>query len=177
MRFGYRDYDPAAGRWTARDPILFGGQQANLYVYVGNDPINLRDPLGLFCIGVSLYSGVGGGVQTCITEEGASFCGEVGFGVGVNVGVDNGGLEPPGSEIGVEGKAVFGGVGGVGLNVKFDDCGLSATPAGELGPITFDPGKGGLQPTIDGGPEWLLRNGKVSAQAKLYGKVCTQGKW
>ena len=36
---------------------------------------------------------------------------------------------------------------------------------------------GGLQPTIDGGPEWLLKNGKVSAQAKLYGKVCTQGKW
>ena len=177
VRFGYRDYDPAAGRWTARDPILFGGQQANLYVYVGNDPINLRDPLGLWCIGVSLYEGIGGGVQTCITEEGASFCGEVGFGVGVNVGIDNGGLEPPGSEIGVEGKAVFGGVGGVGLNVKFDDCGLSYTPAGELGPITFDPSKGGLQPTIDGGPEWLLKNGKVSAQAKLYGKVCTQGKW
>ena len=102
---------------------------------------------------------------------------QAGLGVGVNVGIDNGGLEPPGSEIGVEGKAVFGGVGGVGLNVKFDDCGLSATPAGELGPITFDPSKVGLQPTIDGGPEWLLRNGKISAQAKLYGKVCTQGKW
>lgn len=177
VRFGFRDYDPPAGRWTARDPIFFGGQQANLYVYVGNDPINLRDPLGLFCIGVSAYAGIGGGVQTCITSEGASFCGEVGFGVGVNVGVDNGGLEPPGSEIGVEGKAVFGGVGGVGLNIKFDDCGLVATPSGELGPITFDPSKGGLQPTISGGPEWLLRNGKVSAQAKLYGKVCTQGKW
>ena len=177
VRFGYRDYDPAAGRWTARDPIFFGGQQANLYVYVGNDPINLRDPLGLWCIGVSLYEGIGGGVQTCITSEGASFCGEVGFGVGVNVGIDNGGLEPPGSEIGVEGKAVFGGVGGVGLNIKFDDCGLSYTPAGELGPITFDPSKGGLQPTIDGGPAWLLKNGKISAQAKLYGKVCTQGKW
>src|SRR5205823_103356 len=33
--------------WTAKDPIRFGGGQANLYVYVGNDPINFRDPSGL----------------------------------------------------------------------------------------------------------------------------------
>lgn len=31
----------------SKDPILFGGGQANLYVYVGNDPVNHRDPLGL----------------------------------------------------------------------------------------------------------------------------------
>ena len=46
VRFGDRDYDPAAGRWTARDPIFFSGDQANLYMYVGNSPINLRDPDG-----------------------------------------------------------------------------------------------------------------------------------
>jgi hypothetical protein len=47
VRFGFRDYDRAAGRWTARDPLLFAGGQANLYLYAGNNPINRRDPNGL----------------------------------------------------------------------------------------------------------------------------------
>jgi hypothetical protein len=47
VRFGARDYDAQVGRWTARDPILFAGGQANLFVYVGNDPVNLIDPTGL----------------------------------------------------------------------------------------------------------------------------------
>jgi len=42
-RFGARDYDAQTGRWTARDPVAFGGGQANLYIYVGNDPVNLVD--------------------------------------------------------------------------------------------------------------------------------------
>ena len=46
VRFGRRDYDAATGRWTARDPILFGGGDANLYAYAGNDPINRRDVTG-----------------------------------------------------------------------------------------------------------------------------------
>ncbi|MBI2570336.1 MAG: RHS repeat protein [Candidatus Schekmanbacteria bacterium] len=47
VRFGARDYDPETGRWTARDPILFQGGQANLYAYVGNDALNLVDRSGL----------------------------------------------------------------------------------------------------------------------------------
>lgn len=46
-RFGARDYDPVTGRWTAQDPLRFDGGQTNLYVYVGNDPVNLSDPSGL----------------------------------------------------------------------------------------------------------------------------------
>jgi uncharacterized protein RhaS with RHS repeats len=42
-----RDYDAETGRWTAKDPIGFGGGDANVYVYVGNDPVNLIDPAGL----------------------------------------------------------------------------------------------------------------------------------
>lgn len=42
-----KDYDPETGRWTTKDPILFGGGDANLYGYVANDPINGLDPSGL----------------------------------------------------------------------------------------------------------------------------------
>ncbi len=47
VRFGARDYDAETGRWTAKDPVLFNGGQANLYAYVGNDPVNRFDPSGL----------------------------------------------------------------------------------------------------------------------------------
>ena len=49
VRFGARDYDPSVGRWTAKDPIRFGGGM-NVYVYVGNDPVNRRDPTGTFSL-------------------------------------------------------------------------------------------------------------------------------
>jgi RHS repeat-associated protein len=46
VRFGARDYDARVGRWTARDPVLFGGGDGNLYAYVGGDPVNGVDPSG-----------------------------------------------------------------------------------------------------------------------------------
>jgi RHS repeat-associated protein/uncharacterized repeat protein (TIGR01451 family) len=46
-RFGARDYDAETGRWTAKDPILFGGGDPNLYRYAFSDPLNLIDPSGL----------------------------------------------------------------------------------------------------------------------------------
>lgn len=47
VRFGYRDYDPETGRWTAKDPIGFAGGDKDLYGYCLNDPVNFTDPLGL----------------------------------------------------------------------------------------------------------------------------------
>ena len=48
IEFGVRQYDPAAGSWTSRDPILDRGGQSNLYAYVGGDPVNQVDFDGLF---------------------------------------------------------------------------------------------------------------------------------
>lgn len=47
VTLGARDYDPIVGRWISKDPIRFGGGSPNLYVYVGNDPVNFLDPSGL----------------------------------------------------------------------------------------------------------------------------------
>jgi RHS repeat-associated protein len=45
VRFGERDYDPAMGRWTTKDPIgLAAG--TNVYAYVHGDPVNLIDSTG-----------------------------------------------------------------------------------------------------------------------------------
>jgi RHS repeat-associated protein len=53
VRFGYRDYDPSTGRWTAKDPIGFAGGDADLYGYVLNNPVNFVDPTGEIWIQVA----------------------------------------------------------------------------------------------------------------------------
>ncbi len=47
VRFGARDYDHRVGRWTAKDPVLFGGGDTNHYGYTTSDPINFSDESGL----------------------------------------------------------------------------------------------------------------------------------
>jgi RHS repeat-associated protein len=47
VRFGARDYDAFADRWTCKDPLVFSGKSSNLFRYVACDPINLKDPFGL----------------------------------------------------------------------------------------------------------------------------------
>jgi RHS repeat-associated protein len=49
----FRGYDEALGRWLSRDPLYRAEilEGANLYAYVGNNPVNAIDPLGLQPVG------------------------------------------------------------------------------------------------------------------------------
>lgn len=89
VRFGARDYDPEVGRWTAKDPILFAGGDTNLYTYVFNDPVNRLDPMGLWGVDGSVYSGIGGGAGYVYQPgKGVSQMIELGVGVGGGLGFD-----------------------------------------------------------------------------------------
>ncbi len=76
IRFGYRDYDPDTGRWTAKDPIFFAGGDANLYGYVLGDPVNLIDPFGLWGFAIDFGGAYGtgeGGKYSSAGSAGAGF--------------------------------------------------------------------------------------------------------
>ena len=47
VRFGYRDYDPQTGRFTAQDPARDLRGDADLYNYCVDDPVSCNDPQGL----------------------------------------------------------------------------------------------------------------------------------
>jgi len=51
----FRAYDPELGRWLSRDPVGQAelSQGPNLYAYVGNEPVDRVDPLGL-CTGSTI---------------------------------------------------------------------------------------------------------------------------
>ncbi len=42
-----RYYDPVIGRFLSEDPLSFAAGDVNVYRYIGNDVINMRDPSGL----------------------------------------------------------------------------------------------------------------------------------
>ena len=177
VHFGFRDYEPASGRWTARDPALFGGGQGNLYAYVGNAPTVLRDPTGLFCLGASFYDIVGAGASICITGKGVSVCEEVGFGFGGGIKVDPlGGLKAAGNDLVAEVGASCGPLSvsaGVTLNhcgdVSWDaDASLGAGPLG----VSFDKsGNGTLGLSGEHGPVSgeIDSEGNVGIKVKLHG--------
>jgi RHS repeat-associated protein len=54
--YNARWYDPAMARFISEDPSGFDGGDANLFRYVGNDPINNTDPTGLFQAGNPVQS-------------------------------------------------------------------------------------------------------------------------
>lgn len=107
-RFGYRDYDPNAGRWTAKDPIFFKGGQGNLFGYVQNNPIRYRDPYGLS--GWDSVMDIGGYV-TDASGTGGYTGGAIGGAIGATAGSAFG---PAGTVVGgLAGGLLGGAVGGL----------------------------------------------------------------
>jgi RHS repeat-associated protein len=72
--FGARDYDPSVGRWMSKDPVLFNGGQANLYVYVDNDPMNAADPAGTGPLEIAKCLLDGYSLSECLGDEQKLLC-------------------------------------------------------------------------------------------------------
>jgi RHS repeat-associated protein len=104
VRFGARDYNPAIGRWTGKDPIGFSGGDANLYGYVLNDPVNMKDPTGRGGFGWW----VGASAEAGVVGIGGSIQGSAGGGIfwGGKCGVNSGSWVSGGGFLGAYDRAV-----------------------------------------------------------------------
>ena len=96
IRFGYRDYSPELGRFTALDPARDTRGDGDLWDYCVDDPINCVDPWGLETKGVGLGVSASG----------------FGFGVGAGAMV----VKDDKGNWGVEGFADYGASSGFGVS-------------------------------------------------------------
>lgn len=163
----FRAYDAQSGRWLSRDPL---GEEAgmNLYAYVGGDPVNGVDPLGLytFQIGVDLGGNLaaGGGVAGSVSG-GFIFdtTGNVGVYGGVNYGV----------AAGAGGKAFSGGFMGTSADTIYEATSgneWSGSLGGGVGATLSGTAAGGKQANGDG---WLGFGASLGAGGGLSGALTT----
>jgi RHS repeat-associated protein len=188
VRFGLRDYDAAAGRFAERDPSLFTGSPLGLYAYAGGDPVDNRDPSGLFCLNFSTYFGLGGGGSVCADSKGFSGCAELGVGLGESVDVDSLGTTS-GTNEGWIGEYAFGYHGlGFTQTVEYNQWGYGCAPrnvTGKLGVGDYYFGEQ-LTPNATGGYTGAsetpslgrnLAGAPLPVGGKLARKSCTQVPW
>jgi RHS repeat-associated protein len=157
VRFGARDYDAEAGRWTARDPIEFSGGQANLYAYNANDPVNFLDPTGMdaWSAAGNFATGVAAGAAGALVV-GALAAGAVGLGASAAV---------------VSGVLLTGAVLGTGVVILNSAINISSgnwdAVAFDTGALVGGAGVGGLR------GRWLAEaiNGRVSPPWSLGSDV------
>jgi hypothetical protein len=64
-----RYYNPTTGRFLSEDPAGFGGSGPNLYAYVGDNPVNFRDPTGEYGTNDCSYY-----TQRCQESGGKYYC-------------------------------------------------------------------------------------------------------
>jgi len=190
VRFGLRDYDPASGRWTTRDPALRDGGQANFYAYAGNDPTSAVDPSGLWSVEASAYEGIGGGFKFSKTDEGFSLCAEAGFGVGEEVEVEpNGELERDRNVTVAKLSLGVGPLTEVELSTELEGCDgdldttskvkgcwlMYCQEGGGDHSVHTDPGEAAKH--IEDGLGKGLRDNRLKVEGKLAGKFCQQVRW
>jgi RHS repeat-associated protein len=73
VHFGAREYEPATGRWTRKDPIGFGGGE-NQWSYVAGSPTSAVDPEGTLHVVVvsGLAGGLAGGIASAAWQQRAT---------------------------------------------------------------------------------------------------------
>ena len=165
VRFGYRDYDPDTGRWTAKDPIGFAGGDTDLFGYVQNDPVNFVDSTGEIGIpgavlGVALGASAGFISGIASGDPSAGFwAGVAGSVAGGLAGGVVGFFAPNGSPVvgGMIGGLVAGATGGA-VNVR-----LSKGPCANFGNYAKAAAFGGLQGAVLGG----IGGGVISSAATV----------
>ncbi|MCS6306175.1 MAG: RHS repeat-associated core domain-containing protein [Nitrospira sp.] len=155
--FSYRAryYQPRMQRFIAEDPLGFGGRDFNVYAYVQNNPLLLRDPEGLLTLGQGTLlgcgiGGVGGGLGARKnTVAGTITGGALGcaFGSLITSGIPALPPTPIGIAIGAGVGAVTGGISG-GLTAAAG----GGTPLGiALGALGGAAG-GAISNLVPGGP-------------------------
>jgi RHS repeat-associated protein len=161
----YRAYDPHLQRWLNQDPIQEAGG-INLYQYVGNDPINNIDPLGLWTF--EIYGGWGFGAyfQIGYNDHHLSLSGGLGAAAGASISLDPkntpSDLASGTWEGGLKGKLDFG-EGPVGGGVEAEvggtkdpcDHGKNYAKVGASGSFLFLSGSGDIgRETDEDGNNW-----------------------
>lgn len=137
----HRYYAPELGRYLQPDPLGLAGGDTNLYGYVLNDPINLKDPSGLFFVPGAIAGGVIGAV---VGGAGAAIGGADAYGIAA------------GAAAGLAGGIIGGGLGvypgiGAAIGAGFGAFGNAVT-GGNPGSIAGGAIGGGLGGAVGGLP-------------------------